>query len=245
MNSQAYNKVYNAIKEQIIDCFYVPGQKLPPERVLCEQFGVSRITARHALRLLEEQGLVERFRGRGTFIRAARPKKIPILNCDFTGSVRKEAPNMERKLLAKADITPPPHIAKILGLEKSQQCLLAMRLDLLDNEPLAFDRAYILSECSESFDDELLTAIDFLERWLDQEGLKISYFIENIEAIESDKQSATYLGVSTSSAMLLATDICYDTNKRAIAVFESVYRGDRIKLVSTTEKGTANVKAAY
>ena len=245
MNNQAYNKVFNALKGQIIDCFYAPGQKIPPERALCGEFGVSRITARHALRLLQEQGLVERFRGRGTFVRAVRPKKIPILSCDFTGSVRKEAPNMKRKLLAKENVAPPAHIANILGLEIAQQCLLAMRLDLLDNEPLAYDRAYILSEFTSSLDDKVLTAIDFFELWLERQGLKISHCVENIEAIEADSQAAEYLGVDAGLAMLLATDICYDTNNKAIAVFESVYRGDRIKLVSTTQKGTANVKAAY
>lgn len=244
MTKRAYNQVFNALKEQIINCFYAPGQKIPPERTLCKKFGVSRITARHALRLLEEQGLVERFRGRGTFVRAVRPKKLPILNCDFTGSVRKEAPNMKRKLLVKEVIIPPLRIANILGLEKTQQCLLAMRLDLLDDKPIAYDRAYILSEFAGSLDDETLTAIDFLELWLEREGINTSSHIENIEAIEADNQAVEYLGVSQGSAMLLATDICY-TNNKAIAVFESVYRGDRIKLVSTTDRGAINVKAAY
>ncbi len=245
MANQAYNQVFDALKKQLINCFYAPGQKIPPERLLCREFGVSRITVRHALRLLEEQGLIERFPGRGTFVRSVRPKKIPILICDFTGSVQSQAPNMKRKLLARKEISPPSHIANLLGLEQSQRCLLAIRLDLLFDEALAYDRAYILSEFTSSLDDEILAAIDFLELWLEREGLDISYYVENIEAVEADSQAVEYLGVSPGSVMLGTTDICYDTHGRAIAVFESIYRGDRIRLISTTKKGTANVTAAY
>ena len=245
MTSKAYKQVFDALKEQIMNCRYAPGQKIPPERLLCQEFGVSRITVRHALRLLQERGLVERFRGRGTFVRSVRPKKIPILTCDFTGSVQSQAPNMKRKLLARKEISPSSHIANVLGLEQSQQCLLAIRLDLLFDEALAYDRAYILSEFTSSLDDEVLAAIDFLELWLEREGLDISYYVENIEAVEADSQAVEYLGVSQGSAMLRTTDICYDTHGKAIAVFESIYRGDRIRLISTTNKRTANVTAAY
>lgn len=234
MISQAYNQVFVALKEQIVNRFYLPDQKIPPERILCHEFGVSRITARHALRLLEEQGLVERIQGKGTFVRSLGIKKIPILSCDFTGSVRKEAPHLKRKLLMKDNIVPPAHIATILGLEKEQQCFFAIRLDFLKYSPLAYDRLYILSDLMLSFDDKTLAAIDFLKLWLKQEKLDISHYVEKIEAIEADSQAVEYLGIAAGSAMLLVTDICYSTDRKAIAVFESIYRGDRISLTSTT-----------
>jgi GntR family transcriptional regulator, transcriptional repressor for pyruvate dehydrogenase complex len=45
-----------------------PGAKLPPERVLCEEFGVSRTVLREAIKHLSAQGLVEEVTGRGTFV---------------------------------------------------------------------------------------------------------------------------------------------------------------------------------
>jgi len=242
---QAYSRMYNLLREQIVGSYYAPGQKLPPEQRLCEQFGVSRITARHALRLLAEQGLVERHQGRGTFVRAVRPKKLPILNCDFAGSIRKEAPNLKRKLLSHTQIKPPSHIAEIFGLLKAEQCLLDERLDLLDREPLAYDRAYIPLQFTNSINEEILVRVDFLEVWLEREGLNMSHIVESIEAVEADGEAVERLCVSLRSPMLLATDIVYGANGQALAVFESIYRGDRIKLISTNVKGTMNVRATH
>lgn len=47
---------------------YQPEEKLPPERILCDQFGVGRSTIREALRLLEAEGFVRIVHGVGTFV---------------------------------------------------------------------------------------------------------------------------------------------------------------------------------
>ncbi len=59
----AYRKVADAILERILDRRLPDGQRLPPEAVLAEQFGVNRGTLREALRDLESQGLLSRHKG--------------------------------------------------------------------------------------------------------------------------------------------------------------------------------------
>ena len=54
------------------------GDRLPPERQLCQDFGVSRATLRQALGELEERGLISRHQGRGTFVTQA-PLQLPIV----------------------------------------------------------------------------------------------------------------------------------------------------------------------
>lgn len=229
----AYEKVYNHLRQQIIEGHYASGQRLPAERELSEQFGVSRITTRHAVRLLSEQGLVERFQGRGTFIRAIKSKKIPILNTDFTGSIRKEAPDMRRELLSCRQTVPIASIAEQLGLLKSEKCLSAQRLDLLDEEPVAYDKAYIPLKYATSLDENILVKIDFLEVWLEKEKIRKSHSIESIEAVSADEQTSESLNIPKGSPILLTTDVMYDTDGKVFAIFESYYRGDKIKLLST------------
>src|SRR5690606_3358167 len=64
-----YHQVEVAIRERISSGAWAPGTQIPTEDQLCEQFRVSRVTIRHALRNLVAQGLLERERGRGTFVR--------------------------------------------------------------------------------------------------------------------------------------------------------------------------------
>jgi GntR family transcriptional repressor for pyruvate dehydrogenase complex len=62
--------VVDDIKKKIINSELVPGDKLPTERVLAEEYGVSRLPVREALRVLRELGYLETRHGKGTFIKS-------------------------------------------------------------------------------------------------------------------------------------------------------------------------------
>lgn len=63
-----YKKVKNEICKQIFEGVYQDGDLIPPERKLAEEFGVSRVTMRKALKLLEEEQIISRMQGSGTRI---------------------------------------------------------------------------------------------------------------------------------------------------------------------------------
>lgn len=66
--SRLYEQISQQIQNLILAGSLRPGDKLPPERELAEQFGVSRTAVREAVKALREKGLVEIQPGRGTFI---------------------------------------------------------------------------------------------------------------------------------------------------------------------------------
>jgi GntR family transcriptional regulator len=65
-----YLQIAETLREEIRSGDHPVGRHMPPEAELCERFGISRFTARGALRLLEEQGLITRRRGSGTTVRS-------------------------------------------------------------------------------------------------------------------------------------------------------------------------------
>jgi GntR family transcriptional regulator of arabinose operon len=64
-----YIQVANVIRQKIQDGVWEDGDAIPPEKTLCEQFGIARGTMRQALQLLESEGYLWREQGRGTFVR--------------------------------------------------------------------------------------------------------------------------------------------------------------------------------
>ncbi|HKM67517.1 MAG TPA: FadR/GntR family transcriptional regulator [Candidatus Acidoferrum sp.] len=67
-SSRLYEQIVQQVEESIHKGALKPGDQLPPERELAEQFGVSRTAVREAVKTLREKGMVEAYPGRGTFI---------------------------------------------------------------------------------------------------------------------------------------------------------------------------------
>ena len=63
-----YSRVATIIQHKIVSGQYAPGERIPTEDELVSQFGVSKITIRNALSLLETESLIVRIRGKGTFV---------------------------------------------------------------------------------------------------------------------------------------------------------------------------------
>ena len=75
-----YQNLINYIQEQISDGQLGPGEKVPSENQLSEQIHISRQTVRKAIGTLEEDGLVQRIRGSGTYVSFDRQKNLEQRN---------------------------------------------------------------------------------------------------------------------------------------------------------------------
>src|SRR3954451_16763594 len=65
-----YHQVFQVLRSRITSGEYAAGMQLPPEQAFTRDFGVSRHTLRMAMQSLAQEGLIERFAGRGTFVAA-------------------------------------------------------------------------------------------------------------------------------------------------------------------------------
>jgi GntR family transcriptional repressor for pyruvate dehydrogenase complex len=69
-------QVAKRIQQLILDGTLKPGEQIPPERQLSEQFGISRTVAREAIVLLQERGLVRVITGSGSYVSKVEPEVI-------------------------------------------------------------------------------------------------------------------------------------------------------------------------
>ena len=79
IQSTKKEQIYKLLKERIERRVYVPGSRLPKEVELSAELGVSRKTLRPVLEQLAMENLIERVKGKGTFIRDAEESRTKIL----------------------------------------------------------------------------------------------------------------------------------------------------------------------
>src|ERR687884_1023736 len=75
-------RVYTILRDGLLSGEFAPGAKLPSHTELAAQFGVATLTVRHVLAHLEQEGLVSREHGRGTFARARATPAVLIVEDD-------------------------------------------------------------------------------------------------------------------------------------------------------------------
>ncbi len=126
-----YRQIYLKLKADIARGHFAPGSQLPTEAELMSLYGVSRVTVRNALALLQQEGLLVRIPAKGTFVRRAEPvSSLPRLiallaldvQLDFFGKIirgaEQEAAAQGYKLIVRSTDN---------DAQKERQCLLELQ----------------------------------------------------------------------------------------------------------------------
>lgn len=143
-----YYKVYQLIKEKIEQGAVSPGEKLPTEKELQEQFQVSRDTVRKALGKLEMEGFINRRSALGTFVRQDKSDYELSSLKSFTEQMKSRGitPSSELdRIELKRDVR--PDIRKSLQLGADDRCYVISRVRKGDGAPMAYETAYIPYRC--------------------------------------------------------------------------------------------------
>lgn len=219
----AYNQLAQSLRDSIISGKWPSGQKLATERELCGRYGFSRITVRRALRTLEEENLVVRRQGVGTFVNIRPRRKIPIVRGDFTHSVLKHAPNIKRKIIDQKQCRAGKDLAKEFGVPPGDIIVLARRVDMLENHPSAVDEVTMPLRYADRLEKSDWEAIDFIERWRRRQELTLDYESQVIEAVPAKDTFAKWLKVKQGYPLLLETNFIYLTDGQVAAKFVTYY----------------------
>ncbi|MCT7834832.1 MAG: GntR family transcriptional regulator, partial [Lactobacillus iners] len=75
MQEPVYIKIHNQLKKDIENKKYAVGARIPAERKLALEFNVSRMTLRQAIKTLEDEGILERRLGSGTYVASQKVKE--------------------------------------------------------------------------------------------------------------------------------------------------------------------------
>lgn len=130
--------VQEEIRSAIISGRYAPGSQLPTEAHLGEMLGASRTVVREALRVLEEDGLITRRHGVGTFVRAQSILKNLNLNYGISDMIRLAGKEPGTKQLAVNHETADQEIAGQLNVAEGSPVLSIERVRTADHKPVVY-----------------------------------------------------------------------------------------------------------
>jgi DNA-binding GntR family transcriptional regulator len=227
--SSRYRDIANLLRKKILSSPAEGNSKMPDERTLSEKYSVSRLTMRRALRILEDEKLIRRVQGSGTYMNPASSRKIPLM-IDYTGSMKEYAPSLKRKLLSSKVCPVGNDTGAEMNLSAEDDILYAERVDFLKKQPIAYDKAHINLEFAGMLQKRDFEHIDFIEWWTRICGFTIEYCMQNIEAVSADPESAEKLLVEEGSPLLKSSEHYFVKRGVPVGFFISFYNPKYISI---------------
>ncbi|HEM6116545.1 GntR family transcriptional regulator [Streptococcus pluranimalium] len=224
-----YLKMVDTLELTIRDSM-VAHERLPSERELSEDFGVSRITVRQALKELEARGLIYKLQGKGTFVSSIEQVKTDLASTySFTEQMKKLGKTPKTRILSFEKVTVTPYLASYLNMEVGSDVFELERLRLADGFPMMFERTYIPVLPFENLEKDLLAKKPLYDIFTQDFEQKIRIAEEEFAASIALDYEADFLNIKKGSAVLHVTRHTYNDKNVLIEFTFSIARADQFR----------------
>ncbi|GBF11303.1 GntR family transcriptional regulator [Tepidibacillus infernus] len=224
-----YLLVIDKIKQDIEQRILKPGQKLPSEFELSKDLGISRATLREALRILEDENIITRKHGVGTFINAKPVYTSGIEELfSITQMIEKNGQKAGTIYVNKAFASATQEDIKTFHLDDSDLVLRVERIRTADEEPVVY--------CIDKIPDSILTKdFDFHQygsvfKSLEQHAnIFISHAITEIIPIGYHEKISPLLHSPPESSLLILKQLHFDMSDRPVLFSINYFRADKFR----------------
>lgn len=226
--SPRHTQISDWLRNQIEDERYQADDKLPSENELSKKFDVSRVTIRRALQTLENEQLIYRAQGLGSFVCDDRPRQSFIQLTDFEEDMHRAGLKPSSQVVQLKTESATDQIANILNLDPDSTVVRLERLRLGDGQPIAFDITWLpmfYGQLIEDYELQDETIYGILEEDFDIPVEKGHF---RIEAKNASADIALQLDVDSGAALLLIDRLSLTVGDKPIYYQKRYYRSDRI-----------------
>jgi GntR family transcriptional regulator len=195
-----HRQLFLVLYDEIARGALAPGDALPTEQTLGNQFGVSRITVRRALADLAAAGLIERRHGVGSFVCDRPPSQRSTAGGSYMDELRQTEFETEVDVIELDVRTVPAAIADQLGRERALH-VLRLRRERRTSEPLMITEAWLPETLSGTITEDALSRAP-LYRLLADAGVKLDRVQHEITAEIAGPRNAQLLNTAIGSALI-------------------------------------------
>jgi len=219
-----------------------PGDKAPSERELSEMFGVSRMTARQALRELEAEGYLNRAQGIGSFISEPKLEQSLLTLISFTEEMEQRGLRPSTKLIHVATEKPTTRVAHLLRLRPEDHVTRIERLRYADNTPMSLELSLIPTYLCPELERENLTGslYSLLET---KYNIKLDEARQTLDAVHAGVHEAASLEVAVGVPLLKLQRVTRDSSGIPAEYVRAFYRGDRYTFMTALKRYKGEIKS--
>jgi GntR family transcriptional regulator len=227
-----YFQLSELLEQEILSGRWGPGFRLPSEPDLCDHFGLSRTTIRQALARLEQEGLISRRKGQGTFVAESRPRSWLLQSSGgfFQEEVEREGRLVTSVVLRSLTRGPLPVWATAaLGLGGAEGATLE-RVRSVDGLVAMYNVNHLPPGIA-----ELVLPLDdpdesLYRRLKERAGIEAAGGRRVLEAVRAEERLARLLEVSLGAPLVFIESVSWDRNLRPFDCYQTWLRTDRMKI---------------
>jgi GntR family transcriptional regulator len=224
-----YVRIAAELTDSIANGTYPIGAQLPTELELCDRFGISRHTAREALRMLTTAGLVRRRQRAGTVVIAVPSEARFVHEARSLSDLQQYARTTHLRFAYIGRISLDKARAERFGVKAGDEWIYAtgLRLDATGDRPICVTRLF-LNPALTGIEDTLRSSHEAVYALIEREhGIAIATVAQEFQGVVLDVHDAGNLGMPVGTPALQVTRSYFDERGRLIEHAESIHPSDR------------------
>ncbi|MEF3331399.1 UTRA domain-containing protein [Oceanobacillus oncorhynchi] len=230
-----YLQLKEHIKSEINMERYMPGQKLSTETELCEEYGVSRITARRAITDLVEEGVLIKKQGKGTFVREVKHKRELISVGSFSELTSSSGNEPNTKILS-INIIDLGENENNFPVSKNSKILELRRLLFIDNVPFIMETSHYPLELLPGLEEKISSTTSTYKTLKEEYGVEVVSSDKIVNVGYATMEEAERLQCDIGATLFNVEKISSDQNNRHIHFSKSLMIADRVTFTLSINK---------
>lgn len=242
-----YFQLAELLEKEIINGRWEPGARVPSESELGARYQLSRTTIRQALARLEQEGLVSREKGRGTFVSDSRPRSWMIQSTEgfFGDELRRAGRSVSSRILHLDCRELPRWASEALGLAAGSDGVVVERVRSVDG----LVALYVVN-CLPSFTAEAVMGLEpdesLYQRLLAHGGISLTGGRRSLEAVGAGPKLAKLLELKDGDSVVYIESVTWDESGRPIDCYHAWLRTDRMRLeIEVTAQSATDLALPY
>ena len=227
-----YHNIYSDIVSQIERGIYQPNELLPSEKNLIDQYEVSRDTIRKALGMLEQNGYIQKSKGKGSFVLDTPKLDFPLSGVvSFKEINQRTGRNFETFVEKLQCQSADEKLCKNLKLNPEELVWNIIRTRKIDGEKIILDKDFIVHKYVSELTEEICqdSLYDYIENKL---GLTIAYANKEITMQMATDEDRKYLDLKQYNMVAVVRSYTHFNDTRLFQYTESRHRPDKFIFVN-------------